>query len=242
MHRNIARHLTYKTSWVKSEAGKCTPFSLNRARVHWSPRETPYFIENQAGPTIVDNHGSTVSATMDMHHLLPGFKCISHLGSDVYLDCWSKLKKRKLTKLKARFKFWPPLESVCFSACTWAFSLNYWQTLTFQKLSLFAAFKTVPRWLSHKFSGPFTPSPNRANKTVLCEATSSCLFLQSNWNGLAVTFSFEILSLIIGLSTQGQDLAGLIFSSLFSFNNRNRCELLAMTPTYLELSVSSNHC
>lgn len=238
MHRSVVSDLKTKTSWVRSEAGRCIPSCLD-VQAASGPRQPTHFIGHQAGPTVV--------MIIVVRHL-PSLTCItSRLQRHLLLGEWwlhgllQQAEKRKLAKSKARFKFWPPLECVCFSACTWAFFTTYWQTLTFLKVSVFATFKTAP-WLRSAMGHLHLPPTLQTRLCLLWGRSLTALPLKHR-DGTAVTFSFEVPSLSKGLSTQGLALAAFIFFPLFSFNSRDRHELiLAMTPTSLEMSISSNPC
>lgn len=118
-------------------------------------------------------------------------------------------------------------------------SPTYWQTLTFLKVSVFATFKTAP-WLTSAMGHLHLPPTLQTRLCLLWGRSLTALPLKHR-DGRAVTFSFEVWSLSKGLSTQDLALAALIYFPLFSFNSRDRHELiLAMTPTSLEMSVSSN--
>lgn len=200
-------------------------------RFHWAPG----WIYN------CDNHSSTASAIIDRHHFTSRLQMHLPLGKWWLHGLLKQAEKRKLTKPNNRFKFCPLVESICFSACTRAFSLTYWQTLTFQKLSLFAAIKTAQ---THKFSGPFTPFPNPANKTVFfVRPLPHVLSSETTTKDWLCHSTLKYCHSPGVCQHKVQPLAALIFFPWFSFNSKDRHELiLAMTPTHLELSISSNHC
>lgn len=151
-------------------------------------------------------------------------------------------KKRKLIKPNTRFKFWLPLESASLHAP----ELSHWLT---GKHWLFRSYlysqcskQHLRDWLVSSLGHLHFPPTLQIRLCSLwgCSLMSSPL---KQPEGIGCDIQLWNTVTHQGLSTQGQALAALIFSPLFSFNSKDRHELiLAMTPTYLELSISSNHC
>lgn len=150
-------------------------------------------------------------------------------------------RNRTLTKPRARFSFWPPYKSVCFSACSRDFSLTYEQIVNFQKLPLFAALITAPQGLTltnclgHLYL-----------HLILLRGLLSlwdCFLMpfplkQLEWFGCDI--QLLILEFTKKLSTQGRALAALTSPALYSFNRKGKFKLtFATTHAYLELFISS---